>query len=316
MKYLIGIDIGATNTKFVLLKGFYPVKKEKIPTPKNKEKLRKVLKENVNNLISNIPQSEIKGIGIGVPGPLNKERDFILNPPNLKCLSNYPLAKIIEKDLKIKTIMENDVNCFTLAEAMLGSGKGAEIVAGITLGTGVGGGIIRKLKVKNEKLKVEIIKGAFGSAGEFGFMTINFDGENSGSLEDYCSEKFFKRKKIYPVRNIKGKEKKSREQISNEFNSKELEEKAKKGNKRALKIFQEYGKNLGIGISNIINTLDPEVIVIGGGISKANKIFLKETKKEIQKKVLSPLSKKSVKIKISKLKDFSGAIGAALLVKS
>ena len=298
--YSLGIDIGATNTKFVLLKGFCTIKKEKIPTPKNREKLREVLKENIENLISNIPQSEIKGIGIGVPGPLNKERDFILNPPNLKCLSNCPFAKIIEKDLKIKTIMENDVNCFTLAEAMLEAGKGAEIVAGITLGTGVGGGIIMKNPKtqttnhkQNTNSKFQIFRGAFGSAGEFGFMTINFNGENSGFLEDYCSERFFKRRKIY---------------------SKELEEKAKKGDKQALKIFQEYGKNLGIGISNIINTLDPEVIVIGGGISKANKFFLKEAKKETQKRILSPLSKKFVRIKITQLKDFAGAIGAALLI--
>ena len=286
LMYSIGIDIGATNTKFVLSNKLKVVKKEKISTPKNKEKLIKVLEQNIENLISNIPQSKIKCIGIGVPGPLNKKRDFILNPPNLKYLSNCPLAEIIEKDLNIKTVMENDVNCFVLAEITLGSAKGAEIVAGITLGTGVGGGIIWKNK---------FVKGTFGSAGEFGFMTIKFDEKKHiGFLEDYCSEKFFKRKKVF---------------------SKELEEKAKKGDKRALKIFNEYGKYLGIGISNIINILDPGVIVIGGGISKANKFFMKSVKKEIQKRVLSPLSKKFVKIKISKFKDFSGAIGAALLVE-
>ncbi len=284
--YNIGIDIGATNTKFVLLSKLKVVKKEKISTPKNKEKLIKLLEKNIKNLISGIPQSKIKGIGIGIPGPLDKKRDFILNPPNLKHLSNCPLSKIIQKDLNIRTVMENDVNCFVLAETILGSAKGAEIVAGITLGTGVGGGVIWKGKS---------IKGAFGSAGEFGFMTIKFDEKHLGFLEEYCSEKFFNRKGIY---------------------SKDLEEKAKKGNKQALKIFQEYGKYLGIGISNIINVLDPEAIVIGGGISKANKFFMKSAKKEIQKRVLSPLSKKFVKIKISKLKDFSGAIGATLLIEN
>ena len=284
LMYSIGIDIGATNTKFVLLSGSRVVRKEKFSTPKSKEKLIRFLEENINNLISNIPLSQIRGIGIGVPGPLNKERDFILNPPNLKCLSKCPLSKIIEKDLKIKTVMENDVNCFTLAEAIIGAAKGAEIIAGITLGSGLGGGIIWKNK---------FVKGGFGSAGEFGHMTINSDAEHSGFLEDYCSEKFFKRKNLY---------------------SKNLDTKAKKGDKKALKIFNEYGKYLGIGISNIINVLDPEVIVIGGGISKANKFFMKSAKKEIQKRVLSPLSKKFVKIKISKLKNFSGAIGAALLI--
>jgi len=292
--FSVGIDIGATNIKFVLLNyGLKVVKKEKIPTPKNKQKLIKVLEKKIKNLIFDIPQSKIKGIGIGVPGPLNKERDFILNPPNLKCLFNCPLSKIIQKDLKIKTVMENDVSCFVLAEAILGSAKGAEVIAGITLGTGVGGGIITKTSNKQQETRNKIFKGAFGSAGEFGYMTINSDAEYSGFLEDYCSEKFFKRKKVF---------------------SKTLEEKAKEGNKQALKIFQEYGKYLGIGISNIINVLDPEVIVIGGGISKANKFFIQSAKKEIQKRVLSPLSKKFVKIKITQLKDFSGAIGAALLI--
>lgn len=183
--YKIGIDIGATNTKFVLISKSKIIKKEKISTPKNKEKLIKILEQNIENLISGIPLSRIRGIGIGVPGPLNKKRDFILNPPNLKCLSNCPLSKIIKKDLKIKTIMENDVSCFTLAEAKMGAGKGAEIVAGITLGTGVGGG----LAIKNK-----IYQGAFGSASEFGHMTIKFNGKNFSSLEDYCSEKFFKEK--------------------------------------------------------------------------------------------------------------------------
>lgn len=281
--YALGVDIGSTNIKFVLLKESKVFKKRKILTPKSRDKLIKVLEENIKELV---PQGKIRGIGIGVPGPLNKKRDFILNPPNLKCLANFSLAKKIEKDLKIKTRMENDVNCFSLAEASLGAARKAKIIVGLTLGTGVGGGIVQRSN---------IYKGAFGSAGEIGHMTIKFDGNNSGSLEEYCSEKFFKRKNLY---------------------SKNLDEKAKRGDKKALKTFEEYGRYLGIGIANIINVLDPEAVVIGGGISKASKFFLKTAKQEVKKRVFSPLSKKSVKIKMAKFKDFAGAIGAALIIEN
>jgi len=300
--YSIGVDIGGSNIKFVLLKNQEILKKKKVPTPKTKKEIISKIKENIKCLTYGVKQKEIKGIGIAALGPLNKKGDFILNPPNLKALKNCPLARILKKDFKhLPIVLENDANCFTLAEALIGEGKTASrlrrgspiraaIIFGITLGSGVGGGIV---------VNGKIYRGAFGGAGEVGHMTIKFDGQkcscgNWGCLEEYCSMKFFKRKKVLP---------------------RELEERIKKGEKTALKIFEEYGENLGIGLSNIINILDPEIIVIGGGISRASNFFLPATKKEIKKRVISPLSKKCVKIRITKLGDFSGAIGAALLVK-
>ena len=184
--------------------------------------------------------------------------------------------------------MENDVNCFTLGEALVGAGKGAETVLGITLGTGVGGGIV---------IDGRIYRGAFGAAGELGHMTIKFDGprcscSSFGCLEEYCSERFFLKKGGLPQK---------------------FYDDAEKGDKKALKIYNEYGKYLGIGLANVINLLDPEVIVIGGGIANAYKLFVKEMEKEIRKRVISPVSKKYVKIKKAALNGLGGAVGAALL---
>ena len=259
----IGIDIGATKINFVLLRNQRVLKTKKISTPKHKKDLIKLLKENILKF-SRASTREIKGVGIGMAGPLNKKRDLILKPPNLKCLRNTRLAEIIQRKVKIKTVMENDGNCFTLGEALTGAGKAASIVFGVTLGTGVGGGI-----VVNKK----IYRGAFGSAGEVGHITINFKGPrcdcgNYGCLEAYCSKR----------------------------------------------INNEYGKKLGIGLANVINLLDPEVIVLGGGIANNYNLFIRETKKEIKKRVISPISKKNVKIKKAQLGDLSGAIGAALLL--
>ena len=258
MKYKIGIDIGATTIKVALLKNKQVLGKKQIQTPTKKDEFFEILRESIKDLSKNL---RISNIGIGVPGPLNAKGDLILNPPNIKCLWNCPLAKIIEKDLKIKTKMDNDANCFTLGEAVMGAGKGAEVVVGITLGSGVGGGIV---------IKGKIYRGVFGSAGEVGHLTMKFDGPKCGCgsfgcLEAYCSQNFFIKRGLKPIQFL---------------------ERAKRGDQKALAVFKEYGRYLGIGLSNVINLLDPEVIVIGGGIAGAYNFFIKETKKEIKKRVV------------------------------
>jgi len=288
--YQIGIDIGGTKISFVLIKKNKLLKKRKIPTPKTKKEIIKELEKNIKEISSGISQKEILGIGIAIAGVLNLKRDLILNPINLQVLKNCPLKKIIEKKFGVKTEVDNDVNCFTLAEAVLGAGKGKKIVFGITLGTGVGGGLV---------INKKIYRGGWGGAGEIGHMTINFKGPkcvcgNRGCLEEYCSEKFIKRK--------------------TGLTPQELRKKAAKGNKKAIKVFQELGEFLGIGLANIANLLSPEVIIIGGGISKAGNLIFNPARKKMKEYILSPMVKKNVKIKKAKFGDFSGAIGAALLV--
>jgi len=290
MKYAIGVDIGGNKTKYALLRDWKVVSRLSDITPKKKGDLIKVIKDDISKLIS-FPKSQLIGIGFGIPGPLDKKRRLILNPPNVKALSNVHLSEIMEREFKIRTKMENDVNCFTLAETLMGAAKGFDKVIGLTFGTGIGGGIV---------IDKKIYIGAFGGAGEFGHMSIKFDGRkcrcgNIGCFEEYASEKFIWRE--------------------SGVSPKELEEKVKKGNKKAKKIYQDYGQNIGVGVSNLINILDPEVVVLGGGIAKAGSLILKPIKKEVDKRVLLTHSKKSVKIKLSKLSDFAGAVGAALLLK-
>ena len=258
----LGIDIGGTKINFVLLKGGRIIKFWKILTPQNKQEL-------IETLRNNIPE-RVSAIGIGAPGPLNEKGDLILNPPNLRALNNCPLAGIIEKETGISTKMENDANCFVLGEALLGAGKGEKFVFGVTLGTGVGGGIV---------IDGKIYRGEFGSAGEAGHMTLKFDGSKCtcgsyGCFEEYASARFFK---------------------------------------KFGRDYKKYGRYLGVGLSNIINILDPGVIVIGGGISSSYQDFIKEVKNEVKKRVISPISKKHVKIKKAALGDLGGAVGAALL---
>ena len=294
MKYIIGVDIGATKISFVLIKGRQCIAKEKIFTPRDKKDILEMIFKKILEIRKNISFEMIEGVGIGVPGPLDKERKMILNPSNLRALRKFPLKRVIEKKLSLKVKIENDANCFVLGEAILGAGKKYKKVIGLTLGSGVGGGIV----LKDSLSEAKIFKGAFGSAGEFGHMTIKFDGKKCGCgsfgcLEEYASEKFFKQKSKY--------------------SPKEIEDLARKGNKKAVALYKEFGNYLGIGIANLVNILDPDIVVIGGSISKASSFFLNETRKQARKRILSPYSKKSVKIKISELGDFAPAIGASLL---
>lgn len=276
----LGIDIGGNKIIFTLMSGKKILEWKKISTPKTREALIAAIKENT-------PKPEIKIIGIGVPGPLNGKRDLILNPPNLPYLRNFPLARAISKELKIKVVMENDANCFTLAEALMGAGKNAESVLGITLGTGVGGGIVFKTQNSSFKIQNYLYRGEFGAAGEIGHMTIKYDGIKCGCgargcFEMYCSERFFLRKGISPP-------------------------------KAGLKDWAEYGKMLGIGIANLVNILDPGIVVLGGGIANNYNKFIKEADRVARENILSSFSKRYVKIKKAELGELAGAIGASLL---
>lgn len=296
--YSLGIDIGATKIYFVLMNKREPLKRLKIETPK--KRIIEVLKKHIKKLISEVPRSKISGVGIGIPGFLDKKRGMVSELINLSELSNCPLASIIKKNFGLKVKLDNDANCFTLAESILGAGKKERIVIGITLGSGVGGGMVIKSRNYSEtKGNLVIYEGANGSAGEIGHMTINFNGPkcvcgNRGCLEEYCSKKFFNRKKTTP---------------------RKAAYRAKQGVKSMIETYNKYGKYLGIGLANICNILDPNIIVVGGGIVNAWNLFAKTTEIEMRKRIVSPLSRKHVKIKRAELGEMAGSIGAALLLE-
>jgi glucokinase len=171
MSYSIGVDIGGTKINFALLNNWQKEKIKKVLTPQTKEEIVVVIEKNIRILTEGISDSEIIGIGIGVPSLLDSKKEIILAPPNLEDLDNFPLAKFIKRDLGIETKLENDSNCFALAESIMGAAKGCSIVLGITIGTGIGGGIVFK---KGDKC--EIYEGAFGRAGEIGHTVFDYRG--------------------------------------------------------------------------------------------------------------------------------------------
>ncbi len=290
----IGIDIGGTNIKGVLMNGNKVVVRKKISTKSksNKKIILTQLFECINYLIKRA--GRIRGIGVGVAGPIDFKNKKILNPPNVTAFKNLHLGEMIKDKFGIETVIDNDVNYLTLAEVILGVAKEKDFVIGLGLGTGVGGGI-----VLNEK----IFHGANGSAGEIGHMVIFDNGRqchcgSKGCLEAYVNEK--------------GIRETTKEIFGKEIDSITLFEMAKKGNKKAIKVWQITGQYLGIGLANLINIMNPDVIVIGGGIANVGRLLLRPAGKEMKKNILSPLAKNTPVIK-AKLGEYAGAIGAGLL---
>ena len=187
--YIIGLDIGGSKINSVLMKGNRIIRKRKVLTKSlsNRKIMIAQIFDCIESLISEVGKSKIKGIGIGVPGPVDFKKQRIFN---ITAFKNIALAKIVQKQFKIKAKVDNDVNCFGLAEAVLGAGKGAKVLVGLTLGTGLGGTIV---------INGEVFRGISGGAGEFGPMIIDKNGrkpgrkpngrrlQNKGGLENYLS---------------------------------------------------------------------------------------------------------------------------------
>ncbi len=221
------------------------------------------------------------GVGIGHPGfSIRKKLTSIHNIPSFKGID---IAKEIQKRTKIKTLAENDANCFALAEHTFGAASWCVNTVGLIIGTGIGAGIII-----NDKL----YRGSHGGAGEIGFMAIG-----NYMFENLCSGAHI----VHRYKHFKGKLKNPNP--SDIFKSKDPV---------AKQVTKEVIAGYAVGFANIINAYDPCSIVIGGGVSKAFSLFIPKVKKQI--KIYAP-NKNTEKVKIlkNKLGDSAGVIGAALL---
>ncbi len=252
--------------------------KIKNPTPQNRKEFFSVLQTMIGELIKKAGgRKNIKGIGCGLPGALDLKRGIVLHATNIRILNGFNIKNWLTKKFNYSVRIDNDARCFTRGEYLWGAGKNYQNIIGMTLGTGIGGGIIINGKMFYGN----------GSAGEVGHM---INGEMY--LEDLA---------IKDIKNFG---------FSDPLEAYEF---ARKGNKKAKEAFNKMSKHLGIGIANLVNILDPEAIVIGGGIAGASKFFLPKTKQIMEKFIVSPKSRKNVKIIIGNLGENAGAIGAAAL---
>lgn len=232
------------------------------------------------------PDQTTQAIGVGLPGPTDARGRIAKVSINLPGWVDVPLADWLEAKFHKPTIIANDANCAGLGEAWLGAGRQFANFILLTLGTGVGGAII---------FNGELFIGDYGAAGELGLISLYPDGPscnsgNNGSLEQFVS--------IRAIRRRTGKE------------ASELGALAVKGDQEALDFWQEYGRDLGIGITSLVYVLTPDAVVIGGGVCASAEFFLPATRTEVQRRVLST-SRENLQIIPAQLGNQAGMLGAA-----
>lgn len=283
LNYSIGIDVGGTKMSAVLFNGRQVLADYTLATPKEDiTKFMVMLAALIEPLRDRVrrDKTKLQGIGIGVPGTIDFKDNRILVCPNLPVLDGVKILDLIKNKIDADAILklDNDAKCFTRAEAMLGAGKHHHNVLGIIVGTGIGSGWW---------LNDRIYVGSHGSTGELDAMVIDF-------MEGISLEAAYHK--------------------LTQSNPAILADEAYQGDLLAEKSFAEFGKILGVACANVINLIDPEIIVIGGGAVKSADLFLPNAKKAVKEFVQNPEAK-DIKIVKGKLGELAGAIGAALLIE-
>ncbi|KAA3631367.1 MAG: ROK family protein [Calditrichaeota bacterium] len=310
-----GIDIGGTSIKFGLFnnKGEILYKSQK-PTMADKGPLPLI------HLISNIGEQllyyaaeedhDVKYVGVGSPGAVNSKTGQVVGPcPNIQGWTGMEIGKTLQERLNVPIYVDNDVNSMTLAECKFGAGRNSKSVVCVTVGTGIGGGVMIGSKV---------LHGHNYSAGELGHMTINFDGPecacgNHGCIEAFCSSRqIINSVKIKLSNNMTDIFKDVLDGDLNNLTVKKIFAAYHKGESIAVEVFKETARYLGIGLAGIVNLLNPETVVIGGGITDGGGTFIQDVEDEIKKRAFSSATEKLTVAK-AELGNDAGFIGAGLL---
>ena len=315
-KYSIGVDLGGTNIVSVILN--YQgkiVSRLKVPTLADRGKeatIKRIIETIQENIVqSSVAPGDIIGIGIGAPGPLDVKKGIINFAPNLPGWRDVPLRKILEDEFNMKVVLENDANAAAWGERCFGASQGVNNLVCFTLGTGIGGGII---------INGKIYHGNNYGAAELGHMTVNKDGPrcncgNYGCLEAYSSATGIKNR----IKNRIKEGMKSKfldfdeDKLFESLRLKSIFEAARKGDRLTKDIVEEAISYLGIAIANIINILNPEMVVLVGGITNEGNKLLIPLREEVKKRALYS-NYKSLKIVIGKLAGNAGVLGAAALL--
>ena len=290
----IGIDLGATKIESVLLENDgLELHRNRIDSPKDYKKTI----SDITNIVNKIEKKFNKSFNVGIchPGSTNLETGFIQNSFNSPWLNNKTFSKDISKSLNRDVYCENDANCFALSEAFDGSAKNFKTVFGIILGSGCGGGFI---------INKKILIGPNLFTGEWGHIPIGKPDSNS-NIEEYISGK--------------GLERQYYSKFKKNLTAKEIFKNSRNNLKDCNKIVDDFKNNLGRSLSLIINVIDPNAIVFGGGLS--NELESLDEIKNLTEKYLSNFNNiKNVNLKTAFLKpkygDASGVRGAALLGKN
>lgn len=314
MKYAVGIDIGGTKISIALGTGTGKILARREIMTGIRAKAKVCVKEIVVNLKaligeSRIPAQKILGIGVGCPGAVNAQKGILPRSPNLPGWAGLPLAKILSQASGLPVVLANDANAAALGERFFGVGKNSKNFIYITVSTGIGGGIV---------INGGLYEGSGFVAGEIGHISIVPEGRKcncgqKGCLEAYASgtaianyvrERMTSRNTSI-LKFLDGNKKVSAKQVGMA---------AREGDKLSIESYCEAGYYLGIGIANLLNILNPEKVVIGGGVLKSAPEVFWATMMKSAKQHAWPEAFRTVKIARSQLKGHVGDLGALALV--
>jgi glucokinase len=286
---VIGIDLGATNIRgaIVTSDSLGAITSTRIHSDGSVEDVLNDIHQVIDTLLASAPSHEalaepgttpgISAIGIGVPSVVDVEQGIVYDVTYIPSWKEVPLKKLLETRYNIPVFVNNDANCFALGEYYFGKGRGASSMVGLTIGTGLGGGII---------IRDKLFEGYNCGAGEFGCLPYK-----DQILEYYCSGSFFKN-----VYNLNGTA---------------VYAAARMGDEGALRLYAELGTYIGDAIKTVMYTYDPEIIVLGGSVSQAYDLF-SETMWAAIKTLFFIKSAERIRIETSNLEN-SGILGAAAL---
>ncbi|MBI5265860.1 MAG: ROK family protein [candidate division Zixibacteria bacterium] len=310
-----GIDIGGTNIKFGLVdpkgKVLY---REQRPTMADKGA------DPLMHLVANLSESllyhaaeedfEVKWLGVGTPGAVDWKSGKVLGvSPNITGWQGVEIGTILRDRLNMPVLVDNDVNVMALAESRFGAAIGYRSVVCVAVGTGVGGGLI---------LDGRLWRGAGHAAGEIGHMSINATGPkcrcgSNGCLESYCNSSAIITRLTAKLSNgLTPVFEEVLEGSLKNLSIKKLFAAARKNDEIAVSVIQETAEYLSIGIANVVNLLNPEIVVIGGGVADGGAGFVEAVAGEVRKRALNPAAE-NVRISKATLGNDAGFIGAGIL---
>jgi len=310
-KYAIGIDLGGTFIKGgvvdlegnVVFRTSIDTKAEEGPDAvlERMAALSRLSAEGAG-----IGWDQVKCVGVGSPGPLNTRKGIVYTAPNLPGWDNVPVSDVLREKLGCPVTLENDANAAAYAENWVGAGKEASSMIMLTLGTGIGGGIV---------LDGNVWHGRDDAAGELGHMSINYDGPlcncgGYGCIEAYASAPATVRRALNGIEEGRQTSLAGIVKAGEELTAKAIYDAAVAGDALALETIHETGRLLGIAAANLVNIFNPELIVFFGGLANAGEMIFGPVRDEVRGRALKPASE-TVKIVAAELGGDAGIIGAA-----
>jgi glucokinase len=312
LKYAVGVDLGGTSIKIGVVssdgKALYKISLD-TEAEKGPENVIKQIKKGIHSVLEK-RKIKVKGIGIGAPGVVSLKTGTVQNPPNFPGWEKIELGKVIEKEFDLPVHVENDANAAAVGEMIFGAGRKYDSFVMVTLGTGVGGGVI---------IDKKLYRGEFGAAGEIGHITIDLNGPKCNCGSFGCVEAFIGNQ--YLVNSLKGELpnhpgsliNKLIEQDYVNLTPKIIDLAAEAGDEYAISIVKAVGRYLGSALASVSNLLDISTFIIGGGVAGFGKPLFDEVIKTTSSRVLKPLQNR-VKVLPAKLRNDAGIKGASALV--